>query len=78
MMSKKDLPSKVIEALRKKGGSATIVDVCKYIWDNYENELRASGDLFYTWQYDVRWAGQTLRDNNQSIIRRRGIWELIQ
>ncbi len=27
-----------------------------------EHELRSSGDLFFTWQYDIRWAAQYLRN----------------
>ena len=51
MANKYDLTDWLVEALRANGKSATIVDVCKYIWDKYEDELRASGDLFYSWQY---------------------------
>jgi hypothetical protein len=53
----------ILEALRAHGGAARPIDVCKYIWSHYEDELQDSGDLFYTWQYDVRWAAQTLRDD---------------
>lgn len=52
----------IFEALRAHGGAAGPVDVCKYIWSHFEEELRDSGDLFYTWQYDVRWEAQKLRD----------------
>ena len=62
MASKEDLKKWVVDALLALGGSAKIVDVCKHIWQHHENDLRASGDLFYTWQYDVRWAAQSLRD----------------
>ncbi|HEC32027.1 MAG TPA: hypothetical protein ENI41_06025 [Deltaproteobacteria bacterium] len=61
MANKYDLTDWLVEALRANGKSATIVDVCKYIWDKYEDELRASGDLFYTWQYDFKWAATELR-----------------
>ncbi len=61
-MTKDDLCEFVVKALRSKGGNARIVDICKYIWEHHENDLRRSGDLFYTWQYDIRWAGQKLRD----------------
>ncbi len=63
MASKEDLQDWVIEALKAKGGQAKVFDVCKYIWDNYEDELKNSGRLLYTWQYDVRWAAQKLRDS---------------
>jgi hypothetical protein len=55
------------------------VDVCKYVWDNYEQELRASKTLFYTWQYDIRWAATALRKSRKmkaKEISPRGVWEL--
>ena len=36
-----------------------------------------SGDIFYTWQYDIRWVGTELR--KLGIMKKdskRGIWEL--
>jgi len=54
----------VHEALEGLGGSAKIPEVAKYIWEHHEAELRAAEEpLFYTWQYDIRWAAQKLRDN---------------
>ncbi|MBF7081700.1 hypothetical protein IT084_01715 [Desulfallas sp. Bu1-1] len=61
MANKFDLQNWLIEALKEYGGRATIVEVCKYIWQHYEDELRNSNDLFYTWQYDIRWAATELR-----------------
>jgi hypothetical protein len=69
----------VIQALTEFGGSAHIVPICKHIWAHHEQELRKSGDLFFTWQYDVRWAGQQLRDNGtlESVHGKRGLpWTL--
>ena len=63
MVTREDLCDWVVEALRAHNGRAHIVPICKYIWEHHEQELRKSGDLFYTWQYDVRWAGQKLRNN---------------
>lgn len=67
MATKEDLEGWILDALRARGGSAHVVDVCRHIWLNHESDLRASGDLFYTWQYDVRWAAQKLR--NRGILR---------
>jgi len=39
MATKDDLSGWLIEALRANSGSASIVEVCKYMWNNYENEL---------------------------------------
>jgi hypothetical protein len=38
----------ITEALGKLGGSGSVVDVCKTIWNNHKGELRESGDLFFT------------------------------
>ena len=63
MSKREDLKPWVINALSAHGGRATIIEVCRHIWEHHEDELKSSGDLFYTWQYDVRWAAQALRDN---------------
>lgn len=79
MARKKDLPKWVEEALRAKSGRAPIVEVCKYVWDNYEGELRRSDDLFFTWQYDIRWAATQLRQAGimrAANLPAKGIWEL--
>ena len=80
-MTKNDLCQLVVKALQANGGSARIVAICKYVWEHHENDLRRSGDLFFTWQYDIRWAGQKLRD--QGILApannsRNAPWELIK
>ena len=61
MATKTDLRDWVYQAVTDAGGKATIVEVAKHIWSKHESELRASGPLFYTWQYDMRWAAQDLR-----------------
>lgn len=67
MAERGDLRVWVVEALRQLGGEGTIVQVCQRIWQVHESDLRESGDLFYTWQYDVRWAAQFLRDTGLLI-----------
>lgn len=74
-----DLEECVVEALRESGGAATVLDVAKYIWDRHEAELRDAGDIFYKWQYDMRWAADRLR--RRGVIKSaqsspRGLWEL--
>ena len=76
-MTRADLPEIVLEALSSMKGQGTIVQICEYIWNNYEQDLRKSGDLFYSWQYDMRWAGQQLRDTGQlkkASNTPRGVW----
>ena len=79
MAKREDLSDWLMNALKANGGSATIIDVCKYVWDSFGEELGSSGDLFYTWQYDIRWAATQLR--KQGVMRAanispKGIWEL--
>lgn len=72
MLLKRDLPDVVLDCLRHLGGSGTVVEVSREVWRRYEAELRDSGDLFYTWQYDLRWAAQTLRDKGGLLPTGRG------
>lgn len=67
----------VLEALRSLGGRGRVIDVAKRIWLKHESELR-DGDLFFTWQYDMRWAAKMLRDEGKirPVVKRGGPWEL--
>jgi hypothetical protein len=79
MITKNDLPSYVIEALKAKRGSASILDVCKYVWAKHEKDIRSTDGLFYTWQYDIRWAATELRNSKimkPAEVSPKGIWEL--
>lgn len=79
MSDKYDLRDWLIEALKHNNNKGTIIDVCKFIWKKYEKELRASGNLFFTWQYDVRWAATELRKTGKmkpANISPQGVWEL--
>jgi len=77
---KLELKKWTLEAIEKQGGSVTIVEICKHIWKHHEKELRAAGDLFYTWQYDMRWAGQKLEDEGLIVRQRHGrsnVWRKV-
>ncbi|HEY0024795.1 MAG TPA: hypothetical protein VGB24_17915 [Longimicrobium sp.] len=67
MASRDILVDWVLEALRARGGASNVLGVAKYIWDHHEADLRQRGDLFYTWQYDIRWAAQKLR--NRGLLK---------
>ena len=54
IIKRKDLTEILEEALVSLGGEGRIVEICEYIWNNYNNDLLSSGDIFYTWQYDLR------------------------
>jgi len=80
MHKKEDLRDWVRAAIADLGGKATIVAIAKEIWSRHQEELRASGDLFYTWQYDMRWAANSLRRRKvlkDVSVSPRGIWELL-
>ncbi|OQS39964.1 hypothetical protein [Chromobacterium haemolyticum] len=79
MVQKEQLQWWVIEALKAHGGRAELLTVAKYIWEKHGEQLKASGDLFFTWQYDMRWAATELR--KQGCIKAadsspKGVWEL--
>ncbi len=72
MATKSDLKAWIVQALSAQGGRASIPAVAKHVWDNHEAELKASGDLFYTWQYDIRWAADQLRGEHKLQPKPRG------
>ena len=79
-MVKSDLPELLEATLVELNGSGIILDVCKMFWKEHEEELRSSGDLFYTWQYDIRWAATTLRKEGvmkDASLSKTGVWELL-
>lgn len=61
MATKSDLEQWILEGVQAHGGEASIVQVAEHIWVNHARQLQASGPLFFTWQYDMRWAAQNLR-----------------
>ncbi len=79
MATKHDLVDWLIEALKASGGQGRIVDLCKYVWKIHEDDLKGSDNLFYTWQYDIRWAATELRKSGKlksASLSPKGIWEL--
>jgi hypothetical protein len=68
MVTRNDLKPWILDALGASGGRATVVQVCRHVWQNHEGELRKSGDLFFTWQYDIRWAATKLRHERKLAV----------
>lgn len=69
----------VVEALQHLGGSGTIIEIARRVWDRHESDIRETGDLLFEWQYELRWAGDILRRNGTlrpSDHSQRGVWEL--
>lgn len=80
MATKIDLQDWVHNALVHLGGRGSLTDVAKEIWRVHEGDLRSSGDLFYTWQYDMRWAANRLRVKGimkPVAVSPPGVWELV-
>jgi hypothetical protein len=74
-----DLEDAVVDALNALGGTGSIPKVAEQIWIAREVDLRSSGELFFTWQYDIRWAAQRLQDAGKlEKVKRAGksVWEL--
>lgn len=79
MASRDVLMRWVLEALKAQGGSASVLQVCKWVWRHHEDDLRNAGDLFYSWQYDIRWAATKLRKQGRLAATSRedrGMWRL--
>jgi hypothetical protein len=69
----------LLEALRARGGAGSAVDLTRDIWRQHEEELRAGGDLFYTWQHDLRRVAARLRDEGRlapAATDDSGVWRL--
>jgi len=78
MATKHDLQMWVIDAINAHDGVATVTEVSKWIWRNRRVELEASGDLLFTWQYDMRWAAHVLRNKGEiaPAAGSKGKWRL--
>jgi hypothetical protein len=77
MLDRNGLIPLILEALQANGGSARIHEIGKYVWDNHQTDLRNAGNLFYKWQYELRWASDQLA--HEGKIRKgppRGTWHL--
>jgi len=79
MVTRDILEKMVIEALKKNSGKASVLEVSKFIWENYHKKLMKSGDMLYTWQYEVRWVAVNLRKKGllkPAASNKRGEWRL--
>ena len=79
MLTRLELADYVYDALKSQGGKASILQISKHVWKNHRTEIENSGDMFFTWQYDMRWAGQHLRDSGKLMPadkNPRGVWEI--
>jgi hypothetical protein len=65
MLQRDDLKPWILEALVAFGGSGSVVQVCRHIWQEHETDLRSAGDLFFTWQHDIHLAATNLRQDGK-------------
>jgi hypothetical protein len=79
-MKKEELPELLYLLLIEMGGKAKLIDIFKAFYSKYESQLKKSGDLYYTWNYEIRWAATKLRKENRMVNakeQKKGIWEII-
>ena len=88
-MKRDDMPDILYDIIWQMGGRAKMIDIFKKFWQDYYDELSKSGDLFYTWNYDIRWAATKLRKAGRmkqakeqentygQDISSKGIWEIV-
>lgn len=74
MTSAEILQSWLLEGLAASGGSASPVDIAKQVWARHRGDLESAGDLFYTWQIDLRASAETLRASGVLHIDDAGAW----
>jgi hypothetical protein len=65
MKARHELTDWLIRALRELGGKGTNLDIARQIWKTRSKELQASGDLFYEWQYELRWSATLLNSKGK-------------
>ena len=66
----------LLESLRAHGGAASLIQVARDIQHRHEDELRRSGDLYFTWQHDLRRVAASLRDEGRLAPSSDGVWRL--
>jgi hypothetical protein len=74
MAVRRDLDDWVVDALRSLGGRGRPIEVARFIWRQHQTQLRASGDLFYTWQQEMHAAAGRLRRHGLIKSPRHGLW----
>ena len=88
-MTRQDLPDLLYKTIKSLGGKVVMIEIFREFWKQYSEKLKSSGDLFYTWNYDIRWAATELRKQNRMTpastkenpkglnTSPKGIWEII-
>ena len=70
-----DLEQWTLNALARLGGSGRIVPIARDVWDHHQADIAEYPDGLFTWQYDMRWAAQSLAKKGQ-LKQANGVWSL--
>lgn len=66
-----------------------MMEVFRKFWKDYKHQLSETDDIFYTWNYDIRWAATALRKQKKmkpatkkentygANVSSKGVWEII-
>jgi len=89
-MKREDLPDILYNIIKSfPNGSATMQQIFRRFWNLYKKKLNEADDIFYTWNYEIRWAATELRKQGRmkpahsrentrggEDTSRIGIWEI--
>lgn len=79
-MRRDDLPDLLYNVLDELGGEATAVEAVACFWTRYDEELRESGNLYYTWEFDLEKAVKDLRRDHrmmEAFYSPEDVWALV-
>ena len=57
----------IVSALNHFEGRAHYLTVSRWIWENHRQDLFEMGDMFYKWQYNIRWLAIELRKEGRLL-----------
>jgi hypothetical protein len=75
MSLRADLEQWTLDALNRLGGSGKIVPIAREIWESHQTDIAKYPNGMFTWQYDMRWAGQSLAKKGR-LSQTKGVWSL--
>lgn len=65
----------IADVLSSSKRRMTIVEVAREIWRLHEHDLRRDETLFFTWQYEMRWSADELKQEGKLEKSREGwLW----
>ena len=72
------LRSWIVESLQVSGPTASPLTVAKGVWIRHEQDLRATADLLFTWQLDLRDTAEAMAAEGSLVIEETGAWTLLE